>query len=104
MENQPKEQTERRDPTLLSQRAAIDALIAERDYQRERWKEDHDRKHTPEDWLVILSVWLGKLGNETPMFQGAFDKSKFLKRLIQLGAIAVAAYESFSETKKPDTE
>jgi hypothetical protein len=87
-----------RSPEAEAQRAALDAIIQEREYQKTRWKPDHDKSHTPEEWHVILSVWLGKLANETPMFQGEayYDKKKFLKRLAQMGAIAAAAYEAIS--------
>jgi len=91
-------QEERREPVLEAQRLALNAIIEEREYQKNRWGPDHDKKHTPEEWHVILSVWLGKLANETPMFQGEayYDKAKFLKRLAQMGAIAAAAYEAIS--------
>jgi hypothetical protein len=90
--------TERRDPKADAQRAALDAIIQERSYQKTRWKPEHDKDHTPEDWHIILSVWMGKLANETPLFQGEsfYDKKKYLKRLAQVGAIAAAAYEALS--------
>ena len=75
---------------------ALEAILQERDYQRERWGDDHDKDHGPDAWYLILGVWFGKLANETPSFRGAsyYDKLKFLKRLAQIGAIAAAAYES----------
>jgi hypothetical protein len=92
------QQEERRDPKNVAQRLALDAILLERDYQRGRWSNDHDRTHTPADWFTILTVWVGKLALETPLFQGGvFDKKKFMKRLAQLGAITAAAYEALSE-------
>ena len=98
----PNPDRERRDPKAEAQRVALNAIIQEREYQKTRWRPDHDKAHTPEEWHIILSVWLGKLANETPMFQGEgyYDKQKFLKRLAQLGAIAAAAYETL--TSSPD--
>jgi hypothetical protein len=86
------------DPKVAAQRTALDAIIKEREYQRQRWGPDHDEEHTPGEWYLILSVWMGKLANETPMFQGVanYDEAKFLKRLAQVGAIAAAAYEAIS--------
>lgn len=98
---------ERRGSENEAQRVALKAIIEEREYQNKRWGPDHDKKHTPEEWHVILSVWLGKLANETPMFQGEayYDKAKFLKRLAQMGAIAAAAYEALvSVPEKPGTK
>lgn len=90
--------SEQSSPETRTSRAALDAIIEEREYQKTRWTPDHDMQHTPEEWHIIMSVWLGKLANETPMFQGEsyYDKKKFLKRLAQIGAIAAAAYESIS--------
>jgi hypothetical protein len=98
-----KDQDEKRTAALSLQRAVIDALIEERNYQRERWRDVC--QHEEEDWLTILAVWMGKLAQESPLYQGAYDRSKFLKRLIQLAAISVAAYEGLIETKPtPETE
>lgn len=78
--------------------AAWDAIVTERTYQKQRWSPEHDKSHTPEEWHIILSAWMGKLANETPLFQGEayYDRKKFLKRLAQIGAIAAAAYEAVS--------
>jgi hypothetical protein len=100
LESQP----ERREASQANQRLALEAILNEREYQRGRWGTQHDRKHTPSDWYVILSVWMGKLAQETPLFQGAFDVRKFLKRLAQLGAISAAAYEALSEKDPQPSE
>lgn len=96
------DQEERRDPKAEAQRAALDAILKEREYQRRRWSSEHDEEHTPGEWHAILSVWMGKLANETPLIQGEdyYDKAKFLKRLAQVGAIAAAAYEAISASPK----
>lgn len=87
---------ERRNPETEAWRKALSAIIEEREYQKKRWGPERDRGHTPEEWHVILTVWMGKLAFETPTFQGgsSYDKAKFLKRLAQVGAIAAAAYEA----------
>jgi hypothetical protein len=91
---------EQRDRKLQARRKALDEIIEELKYQDKRWGKDHDTKHTPEEWHIILTVYLGKLAQETPMFQGggAYDKAKFQKRLRQIGAIAAAAHAALSVT------
>lgn len=89
-------ESERRDPELSIQREAIDRIVEERKYQRQRWGSSHDQRHTPEEWFIILQVWMGKLGRECPFYSGEdwYERPQFLKRLVQVGAIAAAAYEA----------
>ena len=89
---------EKRDPKLEARRKALDEIVKELDYQSQKWGAEHDKKHTPEEWHVILTVWMGKLAQETPMFQGEayYDKAKFMKRLRQIGAISAAAIAALS--------
>lgn len=95
-------QEERRDPQLEARRRAIDEIIEELEYQDKRWGQEHDKKHTPEEWCIILTVWMGKLANETPMFQGEawHDKESLKKRFRQVGAIAAAALASLNAEPK----
>lgn len=79
------------------QKAAIDAIVVERDYQRSLWSTEHDKKHSPAEWMNILAVYQGKLAGEVPWYRGTTNVEKFKKRLIQIAAIAAAAYESLSE-------
>jgi len=75
-----------------NERLALDAVVKEHEYQKERWGTSHDQEHTPEEWLNILAVYLGKLGSETVAFQGlGYDPEKFKKRLTQIAAIALSA-------------
>jgi hypothetical protein len=91
---------ERRDKKLSARRKVLDEIFEEMEYQDKRWGQDHDKKHTPEEWHVILTIYLGKLAQETPMFQGGanYDRAKFQKRLRQIGAIAAAAHAALSVT------
>lgn len=72
--------------------AAIRYVIEEREYQIRKWGSNHDATHTPEEWINILTVYLGKTAKETNVFEGS--EEKFMKRLIQLAAISVAAIEA----------
>jgi len=88
---------ERRSQDLSPQRLALNTVLKERDKQRGQWGPEHDREHDVTDWHTILSVYLGKLGYETPLYQQAgFDKEKAKKRLVQISAIALAAVEALS--------
>jgi len=90
---------ERREDLSL-QRQALDEVLKERDWQREQWSTQHDREHGPADWLNILSVYTGKLAYETPLYkQAGYDREKFKKRLAQIAAISIAAWEALSEPR-----
>jgi hypothetical protein len=84
---------ERREPESARMRAAINEVIYERNYQVERWGTDHDKKHSPQDWATILTVWIGKAASRTPPY-AASDNEEFRKRLVQIAAICVAAMEA----------
>ena len=81
--------------TTEAQRRALEEVREERDHQKKRWDPGHDREHKPDDWVLILTVWMGKLAYASPFFMGnAYDKRKFRKRLVQVTAIALAALEA----------
>lgn len=91
---------DRREPELARMRTAIDEIIHERHYQNARWGTDHDCAHTMQDWISILTVWLGKAASQAPPYTVADDKSNraaFRKRLVQLAAISVAAIEALDQ-------
>lgn len=76
-------------------REAFDRVAEERTYQKQRWSPDHDSTKTPEEWLVLLEVYLGKAAQEAPAYKGpAYNRESFRKRLEQLGALAIAALEN----------
>ena len=74
----------------------LDLVLTERDYQRQRWTDEHDKKHTPTEWFAILTVYMGKLASETSPYKNDTPQSNiaFLKRLTQLTAIGLAAQEA----------
>jgi hypothetical protein len=75
-------------------REAIDSILAERIYQVHRW-EMEDQKKSPEDWLAVLTVYMGKTAQELPLYQGPnADLGKIKKRFVQLAAVCMAAIES----------
>jgi hypothetical protein len=86
-------------PIDESLKKAMDGVAEELKYQKQKWGTDHDKQHSPEDWLTILTIWLGKLGQETPMFAGDdwHELPKFLKRLDQIAAIAISAKATLLE-------
>jgi hypothetical protein len=72
--------------------------LEERDYQLQRWTVEDDRAKTPEEWLSVLSVYMGKLAMETPQYQRSnFTMAKFRKRVQQLAAIGAAILEATDE-------
>ena len=85
----------RRDP---KHRDAIQAIIDERKYQKERWGEDH---HTLMDWASLMSVYSGKVVQTVPPFGLKEDLRAFRKRVTQLAAICAAALE---QTEVPDED
>ena len=93
MEGFVAEQEERRDNDKV--RAVLDRVLEERDYQRTRWMSDKD--HSPRDWTVIMTVWLGKASSNTYPYHYADDPDAvkaFKKRVTQLAAICLAALEA----------
>lgn len=90
---------ERRKDDAAVARRAVDGVLEERDYQRERWTTDQER--TLQDWACILGTWTGKIQSTTYNPQGAVDtpeaRQAFKKRVTQLGAICLAALEAVEE-------
>lgn len=75
--------------------AAIELVLAERDYQQQRWGTEHDAKHTADEWIAILSIWLGKTAMEAPIYTGRkSSRDSFNRRLAQVAAICMAAIEA----------
>ena len=86
-------------------RLVIEAILQERDYQLERWTVDDDREKTPEEWVSILSIYLGKIAMEAPQYQNAnYSGERFEKRVRQLTAIGAAILESISPPEETDGE
>jgi len=85
------------------QRTALEKILEERDYQNKRWGRAHDKCHSPEDWSVILGVYMGKVHSQVFPYQIHRKDSEFLKRVRQLGALCLAILET-NETSRTDTE
>lgn len=78
-------------------RAALDELVREREWQLKRWTLEHDQQHTPEEWLSIINVWVGKISQQCRPYQNdrePRDLSQYRKRVAQLGAICAAILEA----------
>lgn len=92
---------DRRDPGGQKARAALQAVIDEREYQRHRWDTPHDRQHSRAGWLTILNVWMGKTAENVAPYAAADDKESlrgFRKRLTQIAAICLAALEATDDS------
>jgi hypothetical protein len=85
---------EEREPENNPQRKAIDRILKEREYQRERWGSAHDRGHTIEEWSNIITVYTGKVAATVEPYGRHMDKEAFKKRITQLAAICAAALEA----------
>ena len=88
----------------IKMREVLDEILQERSYQEKRWGIEHDTKHTAQDWLVILTVWLGKAASNVHPY--AFldkqpnpeqDRKGYRKRLVQVAAICLAAIEALED-------
>jgi hypothetical protein len=100
MSDEPTLEEDRRELSVF--RKVLDGIIEERDYQRKRWEPDHDKSHTPEEWLLILSVYMGKSAMATKMYRGKTDIENLKKRLTQMAAICMAAIESLEDSSLSD--
>lgn len=80
-------------------RAALDEIIKERNYQMLRWTPEYDDGHTNEEWLSILTVYMGKAAQECKAYHGE-DMDAFRKRIRQVGAICAAVLESTAKDRK----
>jgi hypothetical protein len=73
------------DAILLSQ------ILTERNRQRDRWGDAHDRGHTGAEWIALLTERIGKVA-AAEMSHGGGPRD-YERRLIQLAAVAMAALE-----------
>jgi hypothetical protein len=72
--------------------ARIEAVVAERVRQdRRHGGPDHDDTHTPEDWHDILY----RLLDEAEAAGRAGNGEEYVRVMIQVAAVAVAAVQSF---------
>jgi hypothetical protein len=88
-----------------SMREALDEILREREYQQKRWTPEHDKAHTAEDWLSILTVYMGKFAQEVEPYRPleTQDKGSIRNRLVQIGAVAAAAVEAISSEPAEQT-
>jgi len=79
----------------VHQRQALELLYREMEFQSERWGSEHDKEHTPEEWMTIIMVYVGKAAHQTAPYTEGSDPNRsnqqFKKRLVQLGAICASA-------------
>lgn len=81
---------------------AQEAILAEREYQEKRWANENSQ-HTKEEWATIIAVYSGKISVETKPYTADGDNKAYLRRIAQMGAICLAAYEAvlLRELNKP---
>lgn len=65
-------------------------ILSERERQRHLYSTTHDRGHTGAEWVAILALYLGKVAAGE---LGA-GPAEYEKRLVQLGALVLAALEA----------
>lgn len=76
------------------ERQLVDVAGAEADIQR-----------PATDWVGVLSIWLGKAGQETELYRGrSFSRTMFRSRLVQIAAICVAAIEALDERRETPSD
>lgn len=68
----------------------LEVIAAQRRYQREKWGNEHDDTHYPQDWPLLLSVRVGRIADAA--LEG--DMKTYKDQLIKLAAVAVAALET----------
>ena len=89
------------DPPI--QDALIDEIFAERLVQISLWGDDHDDRHSHNDWVAILTRHIGMAaGDGSP--QGVcrtdgrpvagHDPERFRRQMVRVAAIALAALEA----------
>ena len=84
---------------LVRQNAAVKKILAERDRQDDKWGMHN---HSPEKWLSILGEEFGEACKAA--LHG--NRKKFLREMVQISAVALAALEfanlSISEDNRRD--
>lgn len=77
----------------VSDIAILSAILAERHKQRHNYTKDHE--YDGAQWIALISMYLGKLA-EAELGGGP---KLYEKRLIQIGALVMAALEEESKRK-----
>ena len=73
------------------QAQALIEIAEERTYQRKRWSIEQDRLKTPERWIGVLAISLGKISQEAEAYRNGHA---FQKRVAQLAAVCAAVLEA----------
>jgi hypothetical protein len=83
------------DQALMTEKV-LKLVADERSRQREKWGNEHDdNEHTPEDWNWLISRYNGRALNGDEDFQHL---------MIQVAALAVAAFESYDRKEREAAE
>jgi hypothetical protein len=76
---------------LIPAEQALQEVLNELNYQKRRWSQLHDQRHTSKEWALIVAGYAGKLAtcavNED-------DVAEVRKRLAQVSAICLSALEA----------
>lgn len=63
--------------------------------QRREGQDEEDQLRPVNDWPGILSIYLGKASQETPLHRGgSYNKRMFRRRIVQVAAICLAILEA----------
>ncbi len=72
----------------------LQEIREERARQNEKWGENHDDEHFPNDWAILVSHY-STSSVFVPTEDGEFDGEKYRKQMVKAAALAVAAVESY---------
>lgn len=73
------------------------ALERERSYQRERWTNPHDDRHTGLEWAGLLARYVGRVADACL----TDNRDAFRRALVVIAAVAQAAYEADFRANDP---
>jgi len=68
-------------------------VLAERQYQEDKWGDKFDKKNTPNDWVCYIAKYLGQAVTLP------WDAATFRKMLVKTAALCFAAIQWCDKTK-----
>jgi hypothetical protein len=96
---------DRRSKENEAMRAVVARLVSEREFQNRRWGAENEARTDPNEWVTLLSMYLGKVARESPAYkQGAFNLKKFLQCVIELSAMGALTVEKLSSLLDEDQD
>ncbi len=81
-----------------TQRLFVAQVYAERDYQRQKWGTG-ELQHDPVEWAAILAAEVGEFAQAALGKPSLDERHTVESELVQIAAVAMAAYESLEALK-----